>query len=111
PEVRPVDFHGDDRISHAEGPQTGDPGDKADAAVGGEEVGVSAGGAEEVGLREHHPLAGDDLAVAKRAPPGGTQVPRDDPASVDVEATVEGVGATLVPDDVVDHARQEQGVE
>jgi hypothetical protein len=32
----------------------------------------------------------------------------DDPASVDVEATVEDVGATPRPDDVVDHERQEQ---
>ena len=72
---------------------------------------MPARGADEICVREHDTVAGEDLAVAKHELAGDARAPGDDPTSIDVEAAAEDVPAVLGPDDVVDHARKEQRME
>ena len=72
---------------------------------------MPARGAHEISVGKDDVVAGDDLAVAKRELAGGVRAPGDEPPPDHVEATAEDVPAVLVPDDVVDHAREEQRME
>jgi FtsK/SpoIIIE family/FtsK alpha domain len=105
------DLHGNDRPPDAERRQPGDPDAQPDSSVELDNIGVSSRGADEIFVREDDAVAGDDVAVVNLEPPGVAWVSGHDPAPVDFEAAVEDVRSAFVPNDVVDHARQEQGME